>query len=157
MLEVRLKYRPWVFGTLIYAALELERWGRLVWIGPSYTMTADKQHREFTVDVFICKQVTETPLFCVPYNAGFPFSLYLHHQNNRLENISVYYLPLFNPVAKNLFLGRKKYWRDICPPCSLRSAPKVTQVIGREAPAMFPRIASSCSTWHRIFSHIISI
>ena len=107
MLEVRLNYRPWVFGTSIYADLKLERWGRLVWTGPSYTMTADKQHREFTVPVFICKRLTEWPVFCLLYNVGFPFSLYLDNQNNGLENIYIYYLPLFNSVAKNLFWGRK--------------------------------------------------
>ena len=115
MLEGRLNYRPWVFGTLIYADIKLERWGRLVWTGPSYTMTADKQHREFTVPVFICKRVTETPLCCLSHNAGFPFSLSLHHHNNRLENISIYYLPLFNSVAKNLFLGRKSIGGTFAP------------------------------------------
>jgi hypothetical protein len=30
----------------------------------------------------------------------FIFFLYLHHPNNPLENISVFYLRLFNPVAK---------------------------------------------------------
>ena len=29
-------------------------------------------------------------------------NLSLHHQNNRLENIYVFYLPLFNSVAKKL-------------------------------------------------------
>jgi len=66
-------------------------------------MTADKQHREFTVPVFICKRLTEWPVFCLLYNVGFPFSLYLDNQNNGLENIYIYYLPLFNSVAKNLF------------------------------------------------------
>ena len=103
-------------------------------------MTAGKEYRIFTVPVFLRRWVTEMPLFCVMYNAGFPFSLYLHHQNNRLENISIYYLPLFNSVTKNLFLGKKKYWRGICLPCSFRSVPKVTQVIEREARQCFPAL-----------------
>jgi len=69
-------------------------------------MTAGTEQSEFTVPIFLCKRVIEMPLFCVPYNAGFPYFLSLHHQNNRLENINIY-LPLFNSVAKNLFLGRK--------------------------------------------------
>ena len=63
-------------------------------------MTAGTEQNEFTVPVFLCKRVTEMPLFCVPYNAGFPFCLSLHHQNNRLENISTVYLSHFNFVAK---------------------------------------------------------
>ena len=57
-------------------------------------MTTRTELSEFTVPVFLRKRVTETPLFWVPYNAGFPFSLFLHHQNNRLENISILFVPL---------------------------------------------------------------
>jgi len=37
----------------------------------------------------------------------FHFFLHLHHQNNRFENIYIFHLPLFNSVAKKLFLVRK--------------------------------------------------
>jgi hypothetical protein len=38
----------------------------------------------------------------------------LHHPNNCFENIYIFYLPLFNSVAKKLFLANKKYW-GACP------------------------------------------
>ena len=39
----------------------------------------------------------------------FSFFLSLHHQNNSLQNVTIFYLPLFNSVAqKTPFLGRKK-------------------------------------------------
>ena len=48
----------------------------------------------------------------------FPFSLSLHHQNNCLESTSIFYLSLFNSVAKKTILRQKKYWRGICShPC----------------------------------------
>jgi hypothetical protein len=78
-------------------------------------MTAGKEHRGFAAPVLLCKRVTEMPLFCVPYNACFPFSLYLHHQNSRSENVPIYYLPLFNSVAQNLFLGRKNIGGTFAP------------------------------------------
>jgi hypothetical protein len=54
----------------------------------------------------------------VGLNTGFSFFfLSLHHQNNRLENISVY-LPLFNSVAKKLSLGRKYIGGAFAPPPS---------------------------------------
>jgi hypothetical protein len=56
------------------------------------------------------------PLFLVPQNAGFPTSLSLHHTIHHLENIPTFNWHLFNLAAKNLFLGRKKYWKGICPP-----------------------------------------
>jgi hypothetical protein len=37
----------------------------------------------------------------------FHFLLSLHHPNNPLENIFIFYLPLINSVAKTLLLGRK--------------------------------------------------
>lgn len=37
---------------------------------------------------------------------GFTF-LHLHHPNNHFENIRIFYLPVFNSVAKKLFLGQK--------------------------------------------------
>jgi len=67
-------------------------------------MIAGTERGEFTVPVFLCKRMTETPLFYLPHNAGFPFFfLYLHHQNNRQENISIFLFAPFNPVGKNLF------------------------------------------------------
>jgi hypothetical protein len=35
------------------------------------------------------------------------FFLFLSLQHPNLENISIFYLPLFNSIAKNLFLGIK--------------------------------------------------
>ena len=50
--------------------------------------------------------------------------IYKFKLKNSLENISTFYLPLFNSVAKKIFLGKKKYWRGICPLTPLH--PKVT-------------------------------
>ena len=47
-----------------------------------------------------------TPLFFVPENGVFLFFLSLHHPNNRLENIFILQLPLFNSVAQKVFLDR---------------------------------------------------
>jgi len=48
---------------------------------------------------------------------GFHFAVFLP-PNNQYENISTFFscFPLFNSVSKKIFLGRKKYWRGICPP-----------------------------------------
>ena len=112
----------------------------------------DHRHREFKVPVFLRKRVTEMPLFSVPYNAGFPFSLYLRHQHNRLENISVYYFPLFNSVAKNLSLGKKKKIGGACAPLAVCVVLLVTQVIAREAPTMFP---PHCFLMFNMTSHFL--
>jgi hypothetical protein len=65
------------------------------------------------------------PLFCITYNAGFPYSLSLHHANNRLENSCNFYLSLLNTLAKKTILGQKKYWKGICPHhCTPQVKPK---------------------------------
>jgi hypothetical protein len=72
-------------------------------------MTVDKQNREFAVPIFFCNRVTQMPPFCVPQNVGFSLFPSLYLPNNDSENISSFYLPIFDSVAKNLFLGNKKY------------------------------------------------
>ena len=46
----------------------------------------------------------------------FNFFLSLHHPNNHLENVSIFYLPLFYSVAKKTVLGRKKIEGATPPP-----------------------------------------
>jgi hypothetical protein len=101
-------------------------------------MTAGTEQSEFPVPVFLCKRVTETPVFWLPYNAGFPFSLYLRHQNNCLENIYILYLPLFNSVAKKTILRQKKYWRGIAPTLQ----PPPPQITPMPVPATNPLSSS---------------
>ena len=43
------------------------------------------------------------------------FYLFLHQPNNLSENIFLFYLHLFKPVAKNTILKEKKYWRGHLP------------------------------------------
>jgi len=54
------------------------------------------------------------PLFCVPQNAGFYFMLSSHHPNNCLENIYIFYFPLF--ISHKIFLGRKNIGWVFAPP-----------------------------------------
>jgi hypothetical protein len=46
------------------------------------------------------------------------FLLSLHHSNNRLENICIFYLPLFNSVVQNCSLVEKLLEGHLTPTCS---------------------------------------
>ena len=109
VLEVkRLIYRPWIFGTLVDAGLNLERRGRLVWTGP---FNIQWPQAKSTENLKCLSSFVNGWIRCL-YSAYrttqvFHFLCIYITKVNRLENISIYYLPLFNSVAKNLFLGRK--------------------------------------------------
>jgi len=86
-------------------------------------MTLGKEHREFTLFLFLCKRVTHASILRpVKRRVLFLLSPLLLHPNNRLENICIFYLPLFNSVAKILFLGGKNIGGAFAVPCT----PQVT-------------------------------
>ena len=72
---------------------------------------------------------TQIPLVCLTYNACFSFFLSLRHPNNRFEHAAIFYMPLFNSVAK-FYVGRKNIAgggggnsdTGLCHDCSLREA-----------------------------------
>jgi hypothetical protein len=53
----------------------------------------------------------------------------LHHPNNRLENIFVFYLPVFSSVAKVLFLGEKYIGGALALPCTPQVTPYVSSLL----------------------------
>jgi hypothetical protein len=50
----------------------------------------------------------------------------LHHPENRLENVCIFFLPLFNSVVKTLFLGLKKIGGAFAPALTFPCSPQVT-------------------------------
>jgi hypothetical protein len=55
--------------------------------------------------------------FCAPQNAGFSLFLPLHNPNNRLENISIFYLLPLQLSSQKYIILSKTYWvGGFCPP-----------------------------------------
>jgi len=58
-------------------------------------MTLGKEHKEFTVPLFLCKRViSDAPILRSSKRRVFICSLSLQHPNSRLENIVFLFAPL---------------------------------------------------------------
>jgi hypothetical protein len=69
----------------------------------------------------------QMPMFCAGKMLNFHFFLPLHHPNKCFNNVSVFYLPLLNSIAKKLFLGTKHIGWTFVPVASPKLCPCITK------------------------------
>ena len=88
--------------------LQRSRLGKRGTIRSLVQITLGKGHRELTVHVFLCQRVTQMPLLCLPYNAGFSFFFCLSATQINVLKTSLYFIySSWTQWPKKLFLRRK--------------------------------------------------
>ena len=82
-------------------------------------MTLGKEQKEFTVPLFLCKWViSDAPILRPAKLTVLICSLSLQLPNSRLENSYIFYLSVFDSIAKNQLLDRKYTGGAHAHPCT---------------------------------------
>jgi hypothetical protein len=69
-----------------------------------------------------------------------------------MQNISIFYLPIFNSVVKEAILRWKKYLRGISPPCTLQILPMLSYI---RLVWMWQKIINLLPLpWAAVYSHL---